>query len=206
MSTPSKEEARAAAEAYFPHGDVRPYATRHFIAGYLAALASRVSTPPSEDAVDRAARAMYRLTHELSMSGARDLARGALAVLPSEADVLEAFARRMANGIYLETGGSEHHEAFNRAHMDAARLAFAEAARLRGAVPAVPVPPTEPETLAPMSPVFEDSLTDDEWVERRLAAPTEAECWCSDIAQSYGLTDPGCPRHEPAPKPTEEKR
>jgi hypothetical protein len=47
MTTPPEEEARAAAEALFPN---RPYAVRHFIEGYLAALASRVSTPPSEDA------------------------------------------------------------------------------------------------------------------------------------------------------------
>jgi len=29
----------------------------------------------------------------------------------------------------------------------------------------------------------------------------EPECWCSDSALEYGLTDAGCPRHDPA-KPT----
>lgn len=59
-------------------------------------------------------------------STARDSLAGAAA-----ASVLEAFADRMANSIYLETGGSAHHEAFNRAHLDAASLARAEATRIR---------------------------------------------------------------------------
>lgn len=27
---------------------------------------------------------------------------------------------------------------------------------------------------------------------------SEPECWCSDSAQEYGLTDAGCPRHHPS--------
>jgi len=57
-------------------------------------------------------------------------ARFARALAAHDAQVLRDFADRMANGIYLETGGSAHHEAFNRAHMDAATLARAEATRI----------------------------------------------------------------------------
>lgn len=35
--------------------------------------------------------------------------------------------------------------------------------------------PTEPEGLLPLAPEFEDMLTDDEWLDQRLAAPTEPE-------------------------------
>lgn len=176
MTVPSEEEARAAgfatresmARKAWEFYSTRDAAMTHdfrggYHQGYIDGAASRVSTPPSEEVVDRAARAMYKITNLLSMSGARDLARAALkSIPPSEADTLEAFADRMANGVYLETGASEHHEAFNRAHMDAARQARAEAARLRGAVPAVPVLPTEPEGKEPLlSAVCEDAGHDE---------------------------------------------
>ncbi len=54
MTTPSEEEARAAAEKAIPPSEWTTKATLEafretFIKGYLAALASRVSTPPSEN-------------------------------------------------------------------------------------------------------------------------------------------------------------
>lgn len=59
----------------------------------------------------------------------------------------------------------------------------------------------DPMSLLPQVVPFED------WrdVQRELRAHyaedagsselPEAECWCSDSAQEYGLTDVGCPRH-----------
>lgn len=101
----------------------------------------------------------------------------AVSTPPSEA-VAQALAfaikeRDEIRGRYAQTGGSlVRYLGYADACDDIIALLQGEATY---SVPAVPVPPTEPETLAPMSPVFEEALTDDEWVERRLAAPKEPE-------------------------------
>lgn len=71
------DEAYGACAAF---GDMTP-AGNLFRRLATALEASAVSSPPTitDDMVERAARAMYAQTNQLSMSGAKDLARAALA-------------------------------------------------------------------------------------------------------------------------------
>lgn len=242
MSTPAESEARAAAEQAYGDMFSQPltaaaihYArVQAFERGYLAALASRVSTPPREGEREELAMTVKQVSQKFggpSMAEFADtppirkhyatadaiLAKGFRRPAAIASDAFRNFVDHLGVDSNEEHDGNEWWSGYRQAQRDNIRRAndalnasaaalpegvrplayavddledgadFQDAissesirlvvrymrARLPG--PAVPVPPTEPETLAPMSPVFEDSLTDDEWVERRLAAPTEPE-------------------------------
>lgn len=144
MSTPSEEEARAAAEQAYGDtfsqplsaGAVRNARMQAFERGYLAGLASRVSTPPSEAVAQ------------------------ALAFAIKERDEIR--------GRYAQTGGSlVRYLGYADACDDIIALLQGEATY---SVPAVPVPPTEPARKLAMCVACGERVTlsnaTDEWEER----------------------------------------
>lgn len=175
MSTPSEEEARAELAQRLRKTYLTTPATRGMdfprweaVADEaIAALASRVSIPPSE--VEPVAwairgRATGRIREITDDDEYADECRAFYDVIPLVPAVPVPPTEPAEHGML--PGSHEHGGAQCRCG--------APWDRWNDRCTSMPAP-TEPETLAPMSPVFEDALTDDEWVERRLAAPTEPE-------------------------------